>query len=228
MNDVFKPGFTALMISSTKYKMFNFMISILLLLILSAVLEGTRYGYLVINTISSVVFILGTYALGAGHRRTLLILILLGLPWFLSEWTFTKSSRTIFSSLLFFLFVTITILDHILKSEEVTTDTLYGAVCVYLMLGILWACIYGLLEYVSQGVVFKGYSGDIDNRMSTNELLYYSYTTLATLGYGDITSVTPVGRIISVLEAIFGQLYIAFLVARLVSIYTANAMRKKN
>jgi Ion channel len=64
--------------------------------------------------------------------------------------------------------------------------------------------------------------------MTTNELLYYSYTTLATLGYGDITSVTPVGRIISVLEAIIGQLYIAFLVARLVSIYTANAIRKKN
>ena len=115
MNEVLKPGFTPLIIGSTKYKMFNFMVSILLLLILSAVLEGTRYGYLVVNSMSSIVFILGTYALGAGNRRTLLILIILGLPWFLSEWTFTKSSRTIFSSLLFFLFVTITILDHILK-----------------------------------------------------------------------------------------------------------------
>ncbi|MFI5322856.1 MAG: ion channel [Thermodesulfobacteriota bacterium] len=228
MNEVFKPGFTALIISSTKYKMFNFMLSILLLLILSAVLEGTGYRYLAINSISSIVFILGAYAVGAGNRKTLLVLIVLGLPWFLSEWTFTKSSRTIFSSLLFFLFVTITILDHILKSDEVTTDTLYGAVCVYLVLGILWACIYGLLEYVSPGAVFKGYSGDIDNKMSTNELLYYSYTTLATLGYGDITSITHVGRITSVLEAIIGQLYITFLVARLVSIYTANAIRKRN
>lgn len=228
MNEVFKPGFTALIISSTKYKMFNFMLSILLLLILSAVLEGTGYGYLAIKLISSIVFILGAYAVGAGNRKTLLVLIVLGLPWFLSEWTFTKSSRTIFASLLFFLFVTITILDHILKSNEVTTDTLYGAVCVYLMLGILWACIYRLLEYISPGAVFKGYSSDIDNRMSTNELLYYSYTTLTTLGYGDITSVAHLGRIISVLEAIIGQLYITFLVARLVSIYTANAIRKRN
>jgi len=228
MNEVFKPGFTALMISSTKYKMFNFMVSILLLLILSAVLEGTKYGYLVVNSISSIVFILGVYAVGAGNRRALLILIILGLPWFLSEWTFTKSTRTIFTSMLFFLFVTVTILEHILKSEEVTTDTLYGAVCVYLLLGILWASIYGFLEYISPGAVFRGYSGDINSKISTNELIYYSYTTLATLGYGDITSVTPVGRIISVLEAIFGQLYIAFLVARLISIYTANAIRKKN
>jgi Ion channel len=228
MNEFFKTGFAAQMISATKYKMFNFMVSILLLLILSAALEGTRFGYLVVNTISSVVFILGTYALGAGHRRTLLILIILGLPWFLSEWTFTKSSRAIFTSLLFFVFVTITIMDHILKSDEVTADSLYGAVCVYLMLGIVWASIYGMLEYVNPGSVFKGYIGDTVNRMTTNELLYYSYTTLATLGYGDITSVTPVGRIISVLEAIIGQLYLAFLVARLVSIYTANAIRKKN
>jgi hypothetical protein len=227
MSESAKPGFAALMASSTQYKMFNFMVSILLLLILSAVLEGTKYGFLVVNTMSSLVFLLGVYAVGK-NRRSLIILIILGLPWFLSEWTFTKSSRTIFTSMLFFIFVTVTILEHILKSDEVTMDTLYGAVCVYLLLGIMWASIYGFLEYVTPGAVFEGYDKIIDTKMSTNELIYYSYTTLATLGYGDITSVTPVGRILSVLEAIFGQLYIAFLVARLISIYTTNALRKKD
>jgi len=207
--------------------MFNFMVSILLLLILSAVLEGTEYGFIVVNTMSSIVFFLGVYAVGR-NRRTLLILIILGLPWFLSEWAFTKSSRTIFTSMLCFIFVTATILEHILKTEEVTTDTLYGAVCVYLLLGIMWASIYGFLEYITPGAVFKGSGGDINTKLTTNELIYYSYSTLATLGYGDITSVTPVGRILSVLEAVFGQLYIAFLVARLISIYTTNALRKKN
>ena len=227
MSEITKPGFAAMMFSSTQYKMFNFMVSILLLLILSAVLEGTRYGYIVVNTMSSIVFFLGVYAVGR-NRRTLLILIVLGLPWFLSEWAFTKSSRTIFASVLFFLFVTVTILEHILKSREVTTDTLYGAVCVYLLLGILWASIFGFLEYITPGVLFEGHDKDIHTKISTNELIYYSYTTLATLGYGDITSVTPVGRILSVLEAIFGQLYIAFLVARLISVYTANALKGKD
>lgn len=226
MTESVKSDFLSLIISSTHYKMFNFMVSILLLLILSAVLEGTEYGFIVVNTMSSIVFILGVYAVGR-NRRTLVTLIVLGLPWFISEWAFTKSSRTIFTSMLFFIFVTVTILEHILKSEEVTTDTLYGAVCVYLLLGIMWASIYGFLEYVSPGIVFEGYDKAIHTKLSTNELIYYSYTTLATIGYGDITSVTPVGRIISVLEAIFGQLYIAFLVARLISIYTTNALRKK-
>ncbi|KAB2835016.1 MAG: two pore domain potassium channel family protein [Candidatus Dadabacteria bacterium] len=226
MSESVKQGFVGMMFSSTHYKMFNFMVSILLLLILSAVLEGTEYGFIVVNTMSSIVFILGVYAVGR-NRRTLVTLIVLGLPWFICEWAFTKSSRTIFTSMLFFIFVTVTILEHILKSEEVTTDTLYGAVCVYLLLGIMWASIYGFLEYVSPGIVFEGYDKAIHTKLSTNELIYYSYTTLATIGYGDITSVTPVGRIISVLEAIFGQLYIAFLVARLISIYTTNALRKK-
>lgn len=227
MSESAKPGFAALIASSTQYKMFNFMVSILLLLVLSAVLEGTKCGFLMVNTMSSLVFLLGVYAVGK-NKRSLIILIILGLPWFLSEWAFTKSSRTIFTSMLFFIFVTVTILEHILKSDEVTTDTLYGAVCVYLLLGIMWASIYGFLEYVTPGAVFEGYDKDINTKMSTNELIYYSYTTLATLGYGDITSVTPVGRILSVLEAIFGQLYIAFLVARLISIYTTNALRKKD
>jgi hypothetical protein len=226
MPESVKPGFLSYILSSTQYKMFNFMVSILLLLILSAVLEGVEYGYIVVNTMSTIVFFLGVYAIGR-NRRTLIILIILGLPWFLSEWAFTKSTRTIFTSMLFFIFVTITILEHILKSEEVTTDTLYGAVCVYLLLGIMWASIYGFLEYVSPGAVFEGYDKEITTKISSNELIYYSYTTLATIGYGDITSVTPVGRIISVLEAIFGQLYIAFLVARLISIYTTNAIRRK-
>ncbi len=227
MPESVKPGLVSFVRSSTHYKMFNFMVSILLLLILSAVLEGTEYGYIVVNTMSSIVFFLGVYAVGR-NRRTLIILIILGLPWFFSEWAFTKSSRTIFTSMLFFIFVTVTILEHILKSEEVTTDTLYGAVCVYLLLGILWASIFGFLEYVTPGAVFEGYDKDINTKMSTNELIYYSYSTLATIGYGDLTSVTPVGRILSVLEGIFGQLYIAFLVARLISIYTTNALRKKD
>lgn len=222
-----KPGLVWLILGSTKYKMFNFMASILILLILSAILEGHKYGYLVINTASTIVFILGVYTAGR-NKRNVLILILLGLPWFLSEWIFTQSSETIFASVLFFLFITGTIMDHILRSEEVSADTLYGAVCVYLLLGLLWASIYGFLEYISPGIVFVANNSDVVKHLTTNEIIYYSYTTLTTLGYGDVTALTSEGRIISVLEAIVGQLFLAFLVARLVATYTANALKKKS
>jgi voltage-gated potassium channel len=224
-NNSYSSGFLHFVLGSTKYKMFNFMVSLVLLLILSAVLEGVKHGYLVINTISSIVFIAGVYAVGR-KKKTLIIAAILGLPWFLSEWAFTTSPQSLFTSILFCLFVTVTIFNHILKSKDITADTLYAAVCVYLLLGILWVSIYGSIEYLSPGAVFVSDSLGNSGNISTNELIYYSYTTLSTLGYGDITSITPLTRIISVLEALAGQLFIAFLVARLVSIYTAKALQK--
>ena len=221
------PGLFRLVRGSIRYRMFNFMMSIIILLILSAILEGHKYGYLVINIASTIVFILGIYAAGR-NKRNVIILIILGLPWFLSEWIFTKSPETIFASVLFFLFITGTITDHILHFEKVSTDTLYEAVCVFLLLGLLWTSIYGFLEYVSPGIIFVNNNTEAVNFLTTNEIIYYSYATLTTLGYGDITALTSEGRIISVLEAIVGQLFIAFLVARLVAIYTANALRRKS
>jgi len=218
-------GFSRKVLSWTKYKMFNFMVSIVLLLIFSAVVEDTKFGYLVLNTVSSIVFILGVYAVGR-DKKHLIILIILGLPWVFSEWAFTKSSQTIFASILFFLSVTVTIGNHILNSRKITADTLYGAVCVYLLLGLLWVTVYGGIEYFSPGAVFvSNYSGD-SGSISTNELLYYSYTTLTTLGYGDIISTTPLARILSVLEAITGELFIAFLVARLISMYREKPLQE--
>ena len=224
MIDKDREGFFWFLLGSTKYKMFNFMVSIIVLLILSALLQGYKYGFIVLNVASSVVFVLGIYAAGR-NKRNVIILVILGLPWFLSEWIFTRSSETIFVSILFFLFITGTLIDHILHTRKVSADTLYAAVCAFLLIGLLWASIYNYLEYISPEIIFIKNNSDIVNTLSSNEYIYYSYTTLTTLGYGDITSLTPVGRMLSILEAITGQLFLAFLVARLVAIYTANAMR---
>jgi len=220
-------GILRLIYGATKYKMFNFMASIIMLLILSTVLVGYKYSYLVVNTASTIVFILGIYAVGK-NKRNVIILLLLGMPWFLSEWVFAKSSETIFASVLYFLFITGTIIDHILHSEEVSTDTLYEAVCVFLLFGLLYASIYAFLEYITPGIIFVNNNAEVLNPLTTNEIIYYSYTTLTSLGYGDITSLHPVGKIVSVLEAITGQLFVAFFIARLVAIYTANALRRRS
>jgi len=226
MKEMGKTGFFRLLIGSMKFKMFNFMASIVILLILSAILHGYKYGFLILNTASTIVFILGIYAAG-NSRRNVIILIILGLPWFLSEWIFARSSETIFVSILFFFFIIGTMIDDILHTDEVSTDTLYEAVCVFLLLGLFWASVYNYLEYISPGIIFVQNNVDSLKPLTANEIIYYSYTTLTTLGYGDITPYSPVGRMVSVLEAIFGQLFLAFLVARLVAIYTANSIRKK-
>jgi hypothetical protein len=214
----------AIILSSVRdFKMFNFMCSLLILLILSAVLEGYKYSYLVLNTLSTIVIIAGAYAASA-NKRSVIILLVLSLPWFLSEWFFMKSTNTLFISFFFFLYVTLILFDMLIKSKDITPNTLYGAVCVYLMLGLLWASIYGLINELIPGSIFTG--NLIGGQLTTNEVIYYSYTTLTTLGYGDISSMAPVGRILSVLEAIIGQLFIAFMVARLIAIYTSHSIKR--
>ncbi len=218
-----KSIYAIILCSVRDFKMFNFMCSLLILLILSAVLEGYKYSYLVLNTLSTLVIIAGAYAASA-NKRSVIILLVLSLPWFLSEWFFMKSTNTVFLSFFFFLYVTLTLFDMIIKSKDITQNTLYGAVCVYLMLGLLWASIYGLINELIPGSIFTG--NLIDGQLTTNEVIYFSYTTLTTLGYGDIISMTPVGRIMSVLEAIIGQLFIAFMVARLIGIFSLNSLKK--
>lgn len=217
-------GIYEIILSSIReYKMFGFMCSILILLILSALLDGYPYVHLILNSFSLIVIIAGTYA-ASTNKRSVIILSVLALPWFISEWFFITSTKTVFLSFFFFLYVTLTLLEMIIKSKEITQNTLYGAICVYLMLGLLWAAIYGLIDAIIPGAIFTG--NLVKGHLTTNEVIYFSYTTLTTLGYGDITPLTPIGRIMSVLEAIIGQLYIAFMVARLIGIYSSKTIGK--
>jgi hypothetical protein len=88
-----------------------------------------------------------------------------------------------------------------------------GAVAVYLMLGLIWANLYQVVELVSPGA-FRAPPGESPASAS---LTYFSFVTLATLGYGDISPVNIVARNLAVLEAIMGQLYLVILISRLVT-----------
>jgi hypothetical protein len=88
-----------------------------------------------------------------------------------------------------------------------------GAVAVYLLLGLIWARLYQVVELASPGA-FRVPEGESLNGAN---LVYFSFVTLATLGYGDISPVNIIARNLAVLEAIMGQLYLVILISRLVS-----------
>jgi hypothetical protein len=107
----------------------------------------------------------------------------------------------------------ISILRRIARHEVITYETLAGAVDVYLLIGLLFSAFYGMLQVYS-GQPFFVQVADA----SPNQYLYFSYVTLATLGYGDLTPATNMGRTVVVFEAILGQVYLVTMVARLVSL----------
>ena len=125
---------------------------------------------------------------------------------------------------LFFLFTTIIAIHDVMSSESVNINEIVGAMCSYLLLGFIWTMIYLFLNAVSPGS-FNGISM-VSDGTTLSDFVYYSFVTLTSLGYGDITPVTPIARALSYLEAIIGQFYIAVLVATLVGIHVSRRRSK--
>lgn len=111
-------------------------------------------------------------------------------------------------------------LRYALTSVPVDSDHLMAALSAYLLVGIFWGAIYVAVEEGIPGSLLAA-GMRFPNGMSLSDGIYFSFVTLATLGYGDITPVTPIARGLAVFEAIVGQFYLAVLVARLVGLRTA-------
>ena len=108
--------------------------------------------------------------------------------------------------------------QHVFSWRHVDANTLIGAVCVYLLLGLIWAVIYTIFAYFWPEGSFQGMAFQ-ENAVQFDNFLYYSFVTLTTAGYGDITPVNPLLRTLAYLEMIAGQFYMAILVAGLVGLF---------
>ncbi len=129
---------------------------------------------------------------------------------------------------LFLLYVVFVTFKYLFRKQRVTIDTINAALCVYLLLGIVWAFAYSLVDILEPGS-FK--SALFDEGVEFMRLgaersfypIYYSIVTLTTLGYGDIVPVSRAASMLAVLEAMTGQVYLAVLVGRLVGLHVAQA-----
>ncbi len=125
----------------------------------------------------------------------------------------------------FLAWTTISVLCVVLRDERVSADKIFAAICAYLLLGFTFAFAYTFLWGTLGDDLFRfPPSLDPENPMPrANDLIYFSFTTLTTLGYGDITPASPLSRSLATLEALVGQFYVGILVARLVSLQLTRA-----
>jgi len=130
-----------------------------------------------------------------------------------------QGAGDIWASVILLLTVLI-IVDRVVRLDEVTEQALYAAVSAYLLIGLMFTEYFAALDVLVPGPFFA--NGQPANNQT---LQYFSFTTLTTLGYGDFTAVSSLGRAIAVLEALTGQVFLATLVARLVSAYGGSRRR---
>ena len=219
----FKIPFTQIHIG----RFFFLLISMVLMFALRPFLESfVRISYLM-DIFFFVIFLSAVYAISQ-KRSTFIIALVMALLIEILIWlghlTDISSLRTIgnFLAILFTGYTATVILSYLFTEDEITSDVIMGAICVYFLIGLAWAFIFFTLELFQPGSFQMPQGQGID----LSHFSYYSYVTLTTLGYGDITPISTQARSLALLEAIMGQLYLAILVARLVGIHIAQGVSR--
>jgi hypothetical protein len=157
-----------------------------------------------------------------------------------------------FLYLAFFVYLAFQILRWTLSQEDVDKETIYGAVSVYLLMALIWGIAYYSIALMHPGSFHfpdedelagvqaqRAAALEVEGELpmtadwteransASGTMMYYSFVTLTTLGYGDMYPVRDGSRILAMLEATLGQLYLVILVARLVGLYTAQQMEER-
>lgn len=152
------------------------------------------------------------------HPREVGIAILLSIPTILTAWTnLFAPSRSIFlvqlgSIVIFLVYALLVILRRVMQARDVTPNEIYRAVSVYIMIGLAYAFVYQFIEVIFPSSFSYGQGGP-----SFSSIVYFSFVSLATVGFGDITAITPLTRSISVVEMITGVMYLAVFIGVLVN-----------
>ncbi len=206
------------------------MAQIAVIVLAPLIVQGWAWN-LVLAALASTILVTGLYAAEPTRKSLVLGLLLASVDVFIGQmsaqfevrWLQALQTVLWLSTLVF---VAVLILEKILSGSGASIETLQAATCVYLLIGLIWVFLYSLIELAGvgefqypKGPSSAAWSDDGTRRSEFLRLLYFSYATLTTVGYGDITPAGGVARIGSVLEAITGQLYLAIMIARLVGMH---------
>jgi len=189
-------------------------------------LGGDAFSGGAISVFFSLILIAGIAATSHHNAIRLGIVILAAIAFF-SHWFHVLIGGTAAhilsagAAVLFFSMQTVFLCARVFASGTVNVYRIYGAIAVYLILGILWANAYVLI-YLIQPAAFEFAPGAQAFEPPISEMVYFSFVTLTTIGYGDIVAVHPMARSLVILEGLVGQLYPAILLARLVTQYTGH------
>ncbi len=186
--------------------------------------ESSTFGYYAFRIVGSAIILLTIYAV-AFRRSLILLVVVLAVPAMLHHVLLSPSSASTAAlidrllSLAFDLIVIVIIFRCVYSEAQPNTETIFGALCVYLLIGYGFASIYSLVLSLQPNAFYLDPTVNQHTSPDRFDLIYYSFGTLTELGTPGITALSREIRSISLLEAVLGILYLAVLISRIMSAY---------
>jgi Ion channel len=209
-----------------RFSTVGLLIALGFLFIGAPLVEDLKDGPLVLSILLSLVLIAGVFSV-ADRKHVLVIVIVLAIPAVGGRWLnhfrpdLVPPRVFLIGGLLLITFVIANLLRFILRAPSVNTEVLCASISVYMMLGLVWAMAYWLVDRLTPGGAFSFNTNAGPRSIEGLTGLYFSFVTLSTLGYGDITPASTGARWLAAMEAMTGLLYVAVLIARLVALYSS-------
>jgi hypothetical protein len=211
----------------TGHRFFLLFLLLLGTLILHPYADANRFGYYAFRVIGTAATLISVYAAKI-HRGLLIVALILAVPTLFQRILLPKanaSSFLIFNMVLSFVFdllIIVVIFRHVFAKEQASSETIFGALCIYLLVGFSFASAYGMVAAFQPNAFYLDPRTNLHLVPDRFDFIYYSFATMTSLGAAGITPVSPQARSVSVLEAILGVLYLAVLIARLMGAYRPN------
>src|SRR5436190_17133689 len=209
-----------------RFSTVQLLIALALFFICAPFVEEIKGGPLILSFLFSLVLVAGVLAV-ADRKRVLVIALVLAIPAIAGRWInrfgpdLVPPAVFLVAGLVLVAFVVGNLLRFVLRAPSVNTEVLCASISAYLMLGLLWTMAYWLVDQLTPGGAFSFNTNAGTRSMNGFNALYFSFVTLSTVGYGDITPLSRIARWLAALEAMTGLLYMTVLIARLVALYSS-------
>jgi voltage-gated potassium channel len=209
-----------------RFSTVGLLISLVVLFICAPFVEEIKGGDLIVTGLFSLVLLAGVLAV-ADRKHILVMAIVLVIPAIAGRWInhfrpdVVSAALFLTAGLILIAFVVANLLRFVLRAPSVNVEVLCASIAAYLLLGLMWAMAYWLVDQLTPGGAFSFNTNAGPQSMKGFTGFYFSFITLSTVGYGDITPVSRTARWLAAMEAMTGLLYVAVLIARLVSLYSA-------
>lgn len=126
-----------------------------------------------------------------------------------------------------FVFIAIiSIARHVFITDRITADRIVGSICVYMLIGMFFAFVYAAIDIVHGDALHMPFKVASIKDAQFSDFLYFSYSTLTTIGYGDVLPTRPITKMLASLEGITGSVYLAIMVARLVGMHVTQTHKR--